>query len=133
MKKLLLIVFISSVCMITKAQNITESISPKTDTTIFETTQIETAPECNGGFDRFAKYLANNKQMTSLHDKGIVYVQFVVETDGRLTQIKVVKSLSADADKIAASVIRNSPLWKPGIKNGQPVRARCTLPLHFKG
>jgi len=130
MKRSLLIILLSFTCIIVKAQSNPES---KTDTTIFTSTDVETVPECSGGFERFAKYLANNKQMTSLHDKGIVYVQFVVETDGKLTQIKVVKSLSADADKVAASVIRNSPLWKPGIKNGQAVRVQCTLPLHFKG
>ena len=87
MKKQLLIILLFFVCTIVKAQSGTEAISPKTDTTIFATTEVETQPECTGGFERFAKYLANNKQMTSLHDKGIVYVQFVVETDGKLTQI----------------------------------------------
>ena len=133
MKKLLLFILLSIIGLLVKAQDKTDISSTNTDTTIFATTDVEVAPECSGGFERFSNYVASNKQMQSLHDKGFVYVQFVVETDGKLSQIKVVRGLSADANKVAVTVIHNSPIWKPGIKAGHPVRVRCTLPLKFNG
>ena len=62
---------------------------------------------------------------------GRVIVSFVVEKDGRVTEVRVVKGLSSDVDKEAVRVVSASPKWHPGIQNGKPVRVAYTLPIQF--
>lgn len=64
--------------------------------------------------------------------QGTVLVQFVVGTDGSLTDIKVIKSVDHDLDKEALRVITSMPKWKPGTMKGKPVRVRYTIPIVFK-
>ena len=62
---------------------------------------------------------------------GKVYISFVVEKDGSLTDIKVVRPLGSGTDEEAVRVLKNSPKWKPGIQNGRPVRVAYTMPISF--
>src|SRR5690606_4683387 len=61
--------------------------------------------------------------------KGQVVVSFVVERDGRLTDIKVIKDLSYGTGTAAVNVLKKAKPWKPGIQNGRPVRVAYTLPI----
>ena len=64
--------------------------------------------------------------------KGRVIVQFVVEIDGSITDVQVVKSVYPSLDKEAARVIKSMPHWIAGRQNGSPVRVRYTVPVTFK-
>lgn len=63
--------------------------------------------------------------------EGKVFVEFVVERDGSLTQFQVVKGIGAGCDEEAVRVIREAPAWVPGKQRGKPVRQRMVLPIHF--
>jgi len=67
-----------------------------------------------------------------LGEQGKVYVEFVVEPDGSITNVKVARSVSEDLDKEAVRVIRRMPRWNPGKNNGKAVRQRCRLPINFQ-
>jgi protein TonB len=64
--------------------------------------------------------------------EGKVYVQFVVDKDGTLTDIKALKGIGAGCDEEAVRVIGGSPKWKPGKQRGRPVKVRMVLPIIFK-
>ena len=64
--------------------------------------------------------------------QGRVTVEFIVDKDGKVTDVKVVKGVSDELDAEAVKVISASPKWKPGRKNGEKVRTSITLPVEFK-
>lgn len=64
--------------------------------------------------------------------QGKVLVDFVIEKDGRITDVQVVKGVSEELDSEAVRVVSASPKWKPGRINGNRVRARLTIPIEFK-
>ncbi len=63
---------------------------------------------------------------------GAVYLSFVVEVDGTLTDIKLKNGIGDGCEQEAQRVVKKMPLWEPGIKGGKAVRVQCTLPINFK-
>ena len=59
-------------------------------------------------------------------------VQFVVDKEGKVGNIQVVRSIDKMLDQAAIDVVRALPDWKPGMQDGQPVNVRYTLPVNFK-
>ena len=71
----------------------------------------------------------------SAKEKGVqgrVFVQFVINKNGSICDIKVMKGVSAELNNEAISVIKKMPNWIPGKNNGEAVRSRATLPIYFK-
>ena len=64
--------------------------------------------------------------------EGLVVVQFVVNEEGRITGLTILKNLGAGTDEEALRVIKNMPAWKPGEQNGQKVKVRYRLPIRFR-
>ena len=64
--------------------------------------------------------------------QGRVAVDFVIEKDGKVSDVRIVKGLSPEIDAEVLKVVSASPKWKPGKVNGQKVRASLTLPVEFK-
>ncbi len=64
--------------------------------------------------------------------QGKVYIQFVIEKDGSITDVKVVRGVDASLDKEALRVVKAMPKWKPGKQRGKPVRVSYTLPIFFQ-
>ena len=64
--------------------------------------------------------------------QGRVTVQFVIERDGSITDVKVVRGVDASLDKEAVRVVQSMPKWKPGKQRGKPVRVAYTLPINFQ-
>ena len=64
--------------------------------------------------------------------QGRVIVSFVVERDGSITDVKVVKSVDQALDKEAMRVVKSMPRWIPGKQNGQAVRVKYTVPVTFR-
>lgn len=99
-------------------------------------TIVEEAPEPVGGMEAFFKYVAESleypKAASRLHVSGRVFMQFVVEKDGSITDIKVLKGIGAGCDEEAIRVLSEAPKWKPGKQRGQPVRVYKMLPIHFR-
>lgn len=82
------------------------------------------------------KWISRNVKYPQLaQDNGIegkVYVQFVVERDGSISNIKVVRGVDASLDKEAIRVISDMPKWKPGKQRGKAVRVSFTMPIAFQ-
>lgn len=99
-------------------------------------TVVEEQPEFEGGMDAFYRYVMN--EMTypiQARQKGVegrVDVQFVVEKDGSLSDVKAIKGIGAGCDSEAVRVVQNAPSFKPGTQRGYPVRVRMLMPIIFK-
>ena len=97
---------------------------------------METSPEFPGGDEALMAYLRKNmkypKDAMANAIQGKVLVEFVVEKDGSISNVKVVRSVDVLLDKEAVRVTQNMPKWKPGTQNGEPVRVRMTYPLTFR-
>ncbi len=64
--------------------------------------------------------------------QGRVTVQFVIEKDGSITDVKVLRSVDPSLDKEAVRVVKSMPKWKPGKQRGKPVRVSYTVPINFR-
>lgn len=93
-------------------------------------TAVEVKPDFPGGIAKFYAYVSKNFRVPEDEEiKGKIIVQFVVEKDGSLTDIKVLRDLGFGTGKEAERVLRSCPKWKPGIQNGRPVRVLYSLPI----
>lgn len=63
--------------------------------------------------------------------EGKVYVRFVIEKDGAISNVKVIRGVSPELDNEAKAVIASMPKWEPGKQNGSPVRVSYTVPVYF--
>lgn len=97
---------------------------------------VEVPPTFPGGEGQLRAWLASNTKYPPVaEDNGIqgrVIVQFVVERDGSVSNVNVVRGVDPSLDKEAARVVRSMPKWTPGKQNGQAVRARFNVPVVFK-
>jgi TonB family protein len=98
-------------------------------------TMVDEHPEFPGGFNSMMQFIRQNlRYPLSARQQGIegtVYVAFIVEKDGRVSNVSIVRGISADADAEAARVVQQSPPWVPGKLNHQPVRVKFVLPIKF--
>lgn len=92
-------------------------------------------PEFPGGMDALYKFLQENISYPNLaleYDvSGTVYITFVVETDGTVTNPKVLRDIGGGCGLEALRVVKMMPKWKPGMNEGKPVRAQFNLPVRF--
>ena len=83
-----------------------------------------------------AKYLSENiKYPEEAKEKGIsgrVFLSFVIEKDGTVSNVKVAKGIGKECDDEALRVVKAMPKWKPGLMKGKPVRVSYMLPIFFK-
>ncbi len=118
-----------------EASNVDESASQDVNTE--EVVSIaEVDPEFPGGIEALYKYMVDNVKYPekAKADKieGRVFVAFVIEKDGSVTNAKVVRGVSDEIDAEALRVVSAMPKWKPGTKQGNPVRVQYNLPIVFK-
>ncbi|HOP05376.1 MAG TPA: energy transducer TonB [Tenuifilaceae bacterium] len=97
---------------------------------------VEDMPGFGGGdSNKFREYIAKNLRYPEVAAEngiqGRVFVQFVVEPDGRVSNVKVVRGVDPALDKEAIRVVESSPKWKPGKQRGKPVRVSFTFPIIF--
>jgi len=94
----------------------------------------EVKPEPDGGFEGFYKFVGKNlkypKQAQRVHAEGKVYVEFVVDKNGQVTNMKVIKGIGSGCDEEAMRVLALTK-WQPGRQRGKPVKVRMTMPLNF--
>jgi protein TonB len=99
-------------------------------------TIVENQPEPVGGMRAFYDYVANNLKYPAearrSNIEGRVFIEFVVEKDGSLTDIKILKGIGGGCDQEAIRIIQNAPKWIPGKQRGRPVRVKMILPIYFK-
>jgi len=99
-------------------------------------TIVEERPSPTGGLKAFYDFVSKNMEYPArarrMGIEGRVFVQFVVEKDGSLTDIQVVKGIGGGCDEEAVRVLSMAPKWNPGKQRGRPVRVRMILPITFK-
>lgn len=97
---------------------------------------VEEMPEFPGGMAKLTEYLAKNiKYPQAARENGIqgrVFVNFVVERDGSISNVKVMRSLGGGCDEEAVRVVKSMPKWEPGKQRGKAVRVSYNLPINFK-
>jgi protein TonB len=98
-------------------------------------TIVEQMPEFPEGEEGLFKYLSKNIKYPSMaKDNGIsgtVYVTFVVEGNGQITDVKKLRGIGGGCDEEAIRVVKSMPSWKPGKQNGKAVRVQYNLPIKF--
>jgi protein TonB len=96
---------------------------------------VEENPEPEGGYEAFYSFLAKELNYPKLARKmgveGRVFVSFIVNKDGQITDIEVVKGIGAGCDVEAERVMKYAPKWKPGKQRGRPVRVKMVVPIVF--
>lgn len=97
---------------------------------------VDEMPQFPGGESELLKYVAMSVNYPSkAREKGIsgrVFVQFVVEPDGSISNIQILRGIGSICDQEAYRVVKSMPKWKPGEKDGKKVRVRYVLPINFK-
>ncbi|OCX51214.1 hypothetical protein BEL04_21160 [Mucilaginibacter sp. PPCGB 2223] len=118
-----------------ESDKLIEGISTNTYGKVEHYTQRQVNPEFPGGEKELAHFLSKNINYPSLARKyniqGKVYVSFVIEKDGSLDQIKILREPGSGTGDEVIRVIRLSPNWKPGTRYGQISKIRFTLPVNF--
>mgnify|MGYP002623739083 CR=1 FL=1 len=104
------------------------------ETKVFDV--VEQMPSFPGGPQALFEYLSKNIKYPVVAEEnniqGRVIVTFVVERDGSITDVKVVKSVDPSLDKEAKRVVQSMPRWIPGKQNGSAVRVKYTVPVTFR-
>lgn len=92
-------------------------------------------PEFKGGMKAWVEFLQRNLRYPAQAEEatvqGSVLVGFVIDKEGMLTDVKVIKGIGSGCDEEALRVIKKSPRWKAGMQNGQAVRVRYIIPISF--
>ncbi len=96
---------------------------------------VEKMPTFPGGDAALMKYLQKNVKFPAIAQEngiqGRVYVEFVVNKDGRIVDVKILKGVDRHLDEEALRVVQNMPSWEPGEQRGKPVRVSYRLPINF--
>jgi len=97
---------------------------------------VEVMPTFKGGNEsKFAEWVSKrtNYPQVAIDNKirGTVYLTFIVEKDGSVSNVTVIKGVHPLLDKEAVKAISESPKWSPGLQRGQPVRVRFQIPISF--
>jgi len=89
-----------------------------------------------GGDEMMRKWMQENISYPDISmengDQGRVYLKFVVERDGTITNVEIIKGTTKELDNEAKRIVRNMPKWNPGESSGNKVRSSFTLPINFE-
>ena len=125
---LFLVITIFSLQMVSAQQG--KNIS---DNLIYDIKGLDVQPDFPGGRDEFFKFIAKNFRTPDVKKlEGKIYVTFIIEKDGSLTDVKVLKDLGHETGKEAIRVLELSPNWLPGEQNGKKVRCLYVLPISIE-
>ncbi len=110
-------------------------VSAQDDNKIYNFVSMENPPKYPGGVAKFYRFLRDHikypAEAKAKNIEGNVHISFIVEKDGKLSEIKVMRSLGAGTDEEATRVLKLSGTWNPGRVNGNPVRVQYNIPVRF--
>jgi protein TonB len=96
---------------------------------------VENMPEFPGGEAAMYKFIGNNMDYPRMAKEsgisGRVFVTFVVERDGSVTDVQILRGIGGGCDEEAVRVIKMMPKWTPGKQRGKPVRVQYRMPIKF--
>lgn len=97
---------------------------------------VEEEPAFPGGEDKMQDFIKKNVKYPDMSvqmgDQGKVYVRFVVEKDGSITNVTIARGVTPELDKEAMRVVKMMPNWSPGKQRARPVRTNVVIPIVFK-
>ncbi|TXE13620.1 energy transducer TonB [Algoriphagus aquimarinus] len=97
-----------------------------------EVQELDVPPKPQGGMKGWNNYLSQNLKVPQTdRGNGTVIVVFLVQEDGSVTDVELLKSVSKGCDKAAMDVVKKSPKWEPGELDGKKVTSRMRLPIRF--
>lgn len=103
---------------------------------VFDFVSIDQQPEFPGGIAKFYEYLGKSikypAQAIQNNVQGKVFLSFIVERDGKLSDVNITRGLGSGTDEEALRVVSGSPKWNPGIAGGKTVRVKYNLNVNFK-
>lgn len=119
----------------TKVEEIVVAEAPKEEVDeIFTIVEESAAPK--GGMAAFYKFVGDKMkyppQARRMGIDGKVFVEFVINRDGSITDVRAVKGIGAGCDEEAVRVVQSAPAWTPGKQRGKAVKQRMVLPITFK-
>lgn len=98
-------------------------------------TVVETPPQFAGGQDAMVEYLKKTIRYPDVARKnkveGTVFVSFVVETNGQVSNVKTLRGIGSGCDEVAMKAVQDMPPWNPGKQRGKAVRVQYNLPVKF--
>lgn len=117
------------------AMSFTSAKAQGKDEKIYDFTSVQKQPIYPGGISSFYHYIRSEIKYPDVakknNIKGKVFASFVVENDGSLTDVKIVRGLSKETDAEAIRVLKNSPKWAPAVLNGKTVRVKYNINVNF--
>lgn len=117
------------------ARPVQNSVTVNNDDGTKDFTSVNVFPEFPGGIEKWVEYLSRSirypAEAKNNNIQGRVIMSFVVDKDGSLSNIKVLRGIGSGLDEEAVRVLNDSPKWKPGIKDGRPVKVAYTMPINF--
>jgi protein TonB len=138
MKKQIFLAMMASVLMLSSSVNLmatTPENNPTEDKQERVFDVVEVMPQYPGGIPQMMKFIISNikypKDAIKKGMQGAVVVQFVVEPDGSVSNVHVVRSVFPSLDTEAVRMVKAMPKWSPGMQNGKPVRVRFNVPIRF--
>ncbi|KAF5038413.1 hypothetical protein DSECCO2_554540 [anaerobic digester metagenome] len=134
MKSISAIIFAFLLCTIdVQAQTADSTKTESEDYVVFNL--VEKQPEFPGGQNALLEYLGSNihypKKARKKNIQGIVVVSFIVEPNGKVTTVNVLRGIGGGCDEEAVRVVSSMPNWSPGYQRGKPVRVQYNLPIRF--
>jgi periplasmic protein TonB len=97
---------------------------------------VESMPEPAGGYQAFYAFIGKNlkypKQAQRMGIEGKVFIRFIVDKQGNITEVEVIRGIGMGCDEEALRVMKHLPKWQPGKQRGKPVKVRMVLPITFK-
>jgi protein TonB len=103
------------------------------DNSIYNTAGVEVRPEFPGGIQEFYNFVGRNYKTPNVKNlKGKIFVTFVVEKDGSLSDIKVLRDIGHGTGEEAVRVLKECPKWLPAEQNGKKVRVLYSLPISIQ-
>ena len=134
--KFLLLVFCIAFCSMAYAQDKQNVNAVTGKDAEYAINELDRQPEFPNGNEGLGKYLSENikypKKALKKNIMGKVHVQFVIDKTGKVTDVVAVRGVDKSLDKEAVRVIKSMPAWKPGMKDGAPVKVKYTIPINFK-
>jgi periplasmic protein TonB len=107
--------------------------SKKNDGALYSLKGIEVKPEYPGGIEQFYEFISKNYKAPKVEGlRGKVYVSFVIEKDGSLTDIKLLKDVGFGSGEEAIRVLKKCKNWIPGEQNGKKVRVQFVVPISIE-
>lgn len=114
-------------------QHVAGQSKPTSSRQVYEVQDIDNKPEFPGGAQAISKFIASNYRLPDMDSyNGQVIINFIVEIDGSLTDIYVVRDIGYGTGAEAARVFQKSPKWAPGVLDGKPVRSKVAFPITLK-